>query len=103
MDTLFVSLSDRRTLGQVLVSDPATSVEACVLRADRVARVGRLLTVLKPKEQFVLRRRFGLETGEESTLAAIGAELGCTRERVRQIEEKALERLRRHPQWKALR
>lgn len=102
MNASFFSLSDRRTLGQVLVSDPATGVEACAIRADRIAKVGRLIERLKPTEQLVLRHRFGLGDGEEQTLAEIGLQLGVTRERVRQIEVAALERLRRSAACKAL-
>lgn len=52
------------------------------------------LSVLSASEQNVVRRRFGLGTGEPQTLAKIGKDLGITRERVRQIESAALNRLR---------
>jgi hypothetical protein len=43
----------------------------------------------------VVARRFGLDGQQPMTLEVIGAELGCTRERVRQIQDKALKRMRR--------
>ena len=52
------------------------------------------LETLPANEQQVVRRRFGLANGEPETLAMIGRDLGITRERVRQIKEKALSRLR---------
>lgn len=55
-----------------------------------------LLTTLTPREAEVIRYRFGLDGGKIWTLEDIGNELGVTRERVRQIEKKALRRLK-HP------
>lgn len=51
---------------------------------------------LSQRDQYVIRKRYGLEDGEGHTLEEIGDELGLTRERVRQIVENALGRLRRH-------
>src|SRR5664280_3825231 len=55
-----------------------------------------LTTVLTPRERDVLRRRFGLDGGEEETLERIAASFGLTRERVRQIQDKALGLLRQN-------
>ncbi len=55
--------------------------------------VGRVLSELEPRQREVIERRYGIGAGGEETLESIGQEFGCTRERVRQIEEKALERL----------
>ena len=59
-------------------------------------RVQELLETLPPREALVVRLRYGLPTGEVHTLKQIGEKLGITRERVRQIENQALRRLR-HP------
>ena len=53
-----------------------------------------VLAMLTPREMDILRRRYGLGTDREETLEMIGSDLGISRERVRQIEKRALERLR---------
>ena len=59
-------------------------------------RVDEVLETLPPRESRILRLRFGLEDGRYYTLEEVGAKFGLTRERIRQIESKALRRLR-HP------
>ena len=56
-----------------------------------------VLATLTPREAMVLKRRFGLDDGHPRTLEDVGAEFNVTRERIRQIEAKALRKLR-HPQ-----
>ena len=58
--------------------------------------VGEALSQLNDREQQVVKMRFGLEDGEMRTLEEVGREFGVTRERIRQIEAKALRKLR-HP------
>jgi RNA polymerase primary sigma factor len=55
-----------------------------------------VLGTLKPREATIIRLRFGMSDGHPRTLAAVGREVGLTRERIRQIESKALSKLR-HP------
>ncbi|MCU0484630.1 MAG: sigma-70 family RNA polymerase sigma factor [Anaerolineales bacterium] len=59
-------------------------------------RVEEVLDTLSPREARILRLRFGLENGHAYTLEEVGQKFGLTRERIRQIEGKALRRLR-HP------
>ncbi len=54
------------------------------------------ISELTPREQLVIRSRFGLLDGQAQTLQQIGNSLGVTRERIRQLEKKALRRLK-HP------
>ena len=56
--------------------------------------LGAVLATLTPKEQRVLRLRFGFDDGVSKTLEEVGREFGVNRERIRQIEAKALRRLR---------
>jgi RNA polymerase primary sigma factor len=71
---------------------PVTSVTQELLRED----INEVLSTLTPREQQVLRLRFGLDDGRPRTLEEVGQEFGVTRERIRQIEAKALRKLR-HP------
>ena len=59
-------------------------------------QINEVLSTLAPREQRVLRLRFGLEDGRPRTLEEVGLEFSVTRERIRQIEAKALRKLR-HP------
>ncbi|MBI6546357.1 MAG: sigma-70 family RNA polymerase sigma factor, partial [Cyanobacteria bacterium NC_groundwater_1444_Ag_S-0.65um_54_12] len=69
---------------------PAAAVAQLLLRED----VQAVLTVLSAREREVITLRFGLEDGQVHTLEEIGKRFGVTRERVRQIEGKALNKLR---------
>jgi RNA polymerase primary sigma factor len=71
---------------------PVQSAEQHLLRED----LEEMLTALTPREVHVLRLRFGLQGDRSYTLEEVGEKLGVTRERVRQIERKALRKLR-HP------
>jgi RNA polymerase primary sigma factor len=75
------------------------------LEAARVLlkeRLKEILVDLTPREQKILSMRFGLEDGVTHTLEEVGQEFGVTRERIRQIEAKALERIREHRSLKKL-
>jgi len=65
-------------------------------------RLKEILIDLTPREQKILSMRFGLEDGITHTLEEVGQEFGVTRERIRQIEAKALERIRDHQALKKL-
>lgn len=71
---------------------PADAVSHTLLREQ----LGEVLSTLTPREEKVLVRRFGLEDGRSRTLEEVGKEFNVTRERIRQIEAKALRKLR-HP------
>ena len=57
---------------------------------------------LTPREQKILKMRFGLDTGKTHTLEEVGSEFGVTRERIRQIEAKALNKLKKKREAKKL-
>ncbi len=77
---------------------------------DRVAalkllgdHVKKIISDLTPREQKILEMRFGLMDGVAHTLEEVGQEFGVTRERIRQIEAKALERIKKHEDMRKLR
>jgi RNA polymerase primary sigma factor len=74
------------------IPSPPEAAEQTLLRTT----LGGLLTTLSPREARILRLRFGLQDGHYYTLEEIGEKFGLTRERIRQIEKEALQRLR-HP------
>lgn len=69
--------------------------EESFIRTNMDAHTRKLLRVLNPREQTILRKRFGIDGGKEQTLQELSQEFGVTRERIRQIERKALAKLRR--------
>ena len=76
------------------VQDSAQSVERTVMQARLKEQVDEALRKLPEREERVLRLRFGLDDGRERTLEEVGREFNVTRERIRQIEMKALRKLR---------
>jgi len=79
---------------------PPPSLEAA--RTLLRERLKEILVDLTPREQKILAMRFGLEDGITHTLEEVGQVFGVTRERIRQIEAKALERMREHRSLKKL-
>ena len=79
------SLPDTRT--------PAPDEE--ILDQQEVDKIRRLLSAITPREERILRLRYGLEEGGSRSLREIGEVVGLTRERVRQIENEALRKLNR--------
>ena len=78
---------------------PADEATMTILREQ----LNEALDTLQPREQQVLRLRFGLEDGQVRTLEEVGREFHVTRERIRQIESKALRKLRHPSRSKRLR
>jgi RNA polymerase primary sigma factor len=81
-------------LGAILTDTSANTPEEQALAGDRPNEVKRALSSLSDREQRVLSLRYGLGTDREYTLEEIGRDLSVTRERVRQIEHRALQKLR---------
>jgi len=81
------------SLGEMIEDERIRSPEDDLVEHDNLKHVLHQLQTMDHREATVLRMRFGLEDGEPRTLKEIGESLGLTRERVRQIETEALNKL----------
>lgn len=81
--------------------DSATPEESAASQLLK-EQVQEILSTLSDREQKIIKMRFGLENGKSHTLEEVGQEFAVTRERIRQIEAKALAKLRKHKDSKKL-
>ena len=81
--------------------DSATPEESAASQLLK-EQVQEILSTLSDREQKIIRMRFGLDNGKSHTLEEVGQEFAVTRERIRQIEAKALAKLRKHKDSKKL-
>jgi RNA polymerase primary sigma factor len=93
--SLDAPVSADAVLGEFIPDVGAVSPEAPLLAEDTLRRVKTALESLNERERLVLELRFGIANAREHTLQEIADRLGVTRERVRQIEKQALQRLQR--------
>ena len=91
-----ISEEEDSHLGDFIPDDDAPAPADAASHTLLKETLGSVLDSLTPREEKVLRLRFGLEDGRSRTLEEVGKEFNVTRERIRQIEAKALRKLR-HP------
>lgn len=89
-------------LGDFIVDEDTMSPEESATTQLLKEQVKDMLGALTEREQKILKLRFGLEDGKSHTLEEVGQEFSVTRERIRQIEAKALAKLRKHKDAKKL-
>jgi RNA polymerase primary sigma factor len=89
-------------LEDLIEDQSVTPVDELLIAQSFEEQLQSLLAQLDPKERVIIERRFGLGDQEPQTLAEIGSELHLSRERIRQIEERALSKLRRSQRAKQL-
>lgn len=82
-------------LGDFIEDTKNVSPEEATSQTLLKDKIQEFLDALQPREQKILKMRFGLEDGRTHTLEEVGAEFGVTRERIRQIEAKALSKLKK--------
>ena len=90
-------------MGDLIEDDDAVQPLDAAIGSDLRETMTRVLGSLTPREERVLRMRFGIGTKSDHTLDEIGLQFSVTRERIRQIEAKALRKLKHPSRARALR
>ncbi len=96
LDSPLSESSPDATISDLLADESQVSPEEELLSSSEKDSLEKVLNTLAPRETLVIKLRYGLTDGTEYTLAEIGRQLGISRERVRQIEDEALRKLRHH-------
>ncbi len=91
-----VGEEEESNLGDFLVDSRLVSPSEAVINLNLREQTAEVLKTLSPREEKIVKMRFGLQDGSEHTLEEVGQNFAVTRERIRQIEAKALRKLR-HP------
>jgi RNA polymerase primary sigma factor len=91
-----VGEDDEARLGDFVEDKGLTSPSDAAIQLNMREQLGHMLKTLTPREEKIIRMRFGMDDGSEHTLEEVGQTFCVTRERIRQIEAKALRKLR-HP------
>jgi len=86
---------DNRRLGDVVPDDSVASPDTRLDDRSLIEAIRKLVKKLTPREATILRFRFGLDGGNEKTLEEVGEKFGVTRERIRQLQNCALAKLRK--------
>jgi len=89
-----VGADEPQRISEVVADPNAAAPFDRLVRENDTELVQSVLATLTPRENKILAMRFGLDDGKPKTLEEIGAKLGVTRERIRQIQEEALSKMR---------
>ena len=91
-----VGEEDESHLGDFIIDRRVVSPSEAIINLNLREQTAEVLKTLNPREEKIVKMRFGLQDGSEHTLEEVGQHFAVTRERIRQIEAKALRKLR-HP------
>lgn len=97
-----INQSDENSLHDILINDELPSPDDELMTESLKEEIKRALNVLNEREKEVLKLYFGIDTDQPLTLEEIGEKFNLTRERVRQIKEKAIRKLRHNSKSKNL-
>lgn len=89
-------------LGNLIADEEVGSPEETVILENASKQTRISLDILEPREELILRKRFGIGEYDEHTLEEVSRELGITRERVRQLQNRALKRLKNYSRTRRL-
>ncbi len=95
LETPLHTKEEASKIGDFLVDETIESPDTRVSNESLISELQKILETLRPRERDVLQLRFGLSDGHKRTLEEIGQLFGVSRERVRQIETRALNKLRK--------
>lgn len=95
LETPLHTKDETSKIGDFLVDESTEAPDTHVSNENLILELEKILNTLRPRERDVLKLRFGLNDGHKRTLEEIGQLFGVSRERVRQIETRALNKLRR--------
>ena len=93
---------DNSTLAEFIKDEKGLAPDQVTAHSLLKEKIAEIMNDLAPREREIIGMRFGLEDGVTHTLEEVGQKFGVTRERIRQIEAKALEKMREHEKSKAL-
>lgn len=102
LDSAIKSDDDSSSTFSEFIEDPSSGPEAEVVGESLKAEVHSLLMTLNEKERMILTMRYGLDGSNPMSLKEIGMKFGLTKERIRQIEKRSLEKLRDNSEGRAL-
>ncbi len=92
-----MGVDEESHLGDFIEDKAGVSPSHAAMEKDLRHQTHSILKMLTPREEKVIRMRFGLEDGEPRTLEEVGRAIGVTRERTRQIEAEVVRKLRASP------
>ncbi len=93
--SLETPVGDSKTqFGDLIADEDAVSSLEMAIQANLTMEIRKILASLTPREARIVRMRFGIDERKDYTLGEVAQEFGITRERIRQIEAKALQKLK---------